>query len=318
VAAERIVGQLSIQAIKESDHLFEPLRNLAWSVATYAQAQFAEVGRLAVSMATSFDRALAEDAARTVQQLAASAPSLPQINVSPAMRAELDALKSYYYGDKSLFRSYAEERIGTNSAPIRVRLHHHIDGYGDELPLGYLPFLLAEYKTRLEQQKIVNGLSRKTAEVRQGINTSRYPSVNLALTAISKQGQTREQVLSEYIPGIAYIEAAEPSSRSSLSGRVANQLRREGIERPHKTGAVTATDPQDLTRLADEQELIAFAYRELIARKTYDAGLTQRELESWVFGELFGNQKAAEVLGRTPNQIAQEKFRARRKISRSA
>ena len=67
VAAERIVGQLSIQAIKESDHLFEPLRNLAWSVATYAQAQFAEVGRLAVSMTTSFDRALAEDTANTVQ-----------------------------------------------------------------------------------------------------------------------------------------------------------------------------------------------------------------------------------------------------------
>jgi hypothetical protein len=324
VAAERIVGQLSIQAIKESDHLFEPLRNLAWSVSTYAQAQFAEVGRSAVSMATSFDRALADDSARTVRLIADSAsslprmPSLPQINVSPAMRAELDALRSYYYGDKSLFRSYVEERIGTNSAAIRVRLHHHIDSYGDDLPLGYLPFLLAEHKTRVQQQKIANGLSRRTREVRQGINTSRHPSVNLALTAISKQGQTREQVLSEYIPGIAYIEAAEPSSRSSLSGRVANQLRREGIERPHKPGAVTATDPEDLTRLADEQELIAFAYRELIARKTYDAGLTQRELESWVFGELFGNQKAAEVLGRTPNQIAQEKFRARHKISRSA
>jgi hypothetical protein len=328
VAAERIVGQLSIQAIKESDHPFEPLRNLAWSVATYAQAQFAEVGRSAVSMATSFDRELAEDAARMGQLFAASAtslpqiPSLPQVRVSPAMRAELDALKSYLYGDGSVFRSYVEERIGTNSAPIRVRLHHHIDSCGDDLPLGYLPFLLTEYKMRFEQQKIANGLSRKTAEVRQGINTSRHPSVNLALTALSKQGQTREQVLSENIPGIAYIEAAEPSSRGYLSGRVANQLRREGIERPHKPGAVMATDPEDLTRLAtrraDEQELIVFAYRELIARKTSDSGLSQRELESWVFGELFGNQEAAEVLGRSPNQIAQEKLRAKRKISRSA
>ena len=227
------------------------------------------------------------------------------------MRAELEALKSYYYGDKSLFRSYAEERIGTNSAPIRVRLHHHIDGYGDDLPLGYLPFLLAEYKTRLEQQKIANGLSRKTAEVRQGINTSRYPSVNLALSALSKQGQTPEQVLSENIPGIAYIEAAEPSSRGSLSGRVANQLRREGIELPHKPGAVTATDPQYLTQFADEQELMAFAELALIARKKSDVGLSQQELESWAFGELFGNQEAAEVLGCAPNQIAQEKWRAR-------
>jgi hypothetical protein len=322
VAAERIAGQLTIQAIKESDHLFEPLRNLAWSVTTYAQAQFAEVGRLAVSMATSFDRALAEDAARTVQQFAASAPSLPQISVSTPRWAEVAALQSYLYGDKRLFRSYVEERIGTNSAPIRVRLHHHIDSCGDDLPFGYLPFLLAEYKTRLEQQKIANGLPRKTREMRQGINTSKYPSVNLALTALSKQGQTRDQVLSENIPGIAYIEAAEPSSRGSLSGRVANQLRREGIERPHKPGAVMATDPEDLTRLAtrraDEQELIVFAYRELIARKTSEAGLSQQELESWVLGERFGNQQAAEMLGRSPNQIAQEKLRANRKISRSA
>jgi hypothetical protein len=234
------------------------------------------------------------------------------------MRAELDALKSYLYGDKRLLSSYVEERIGTKSAPIRVKLHHHIDSYGDDLPLGYLPFLLAEYETRLEQQKIVNGLSRKTAEVRQGINTSRYPSVNLALTALSNQGQTREQVLSENIPGVSYIEAAEPSSRGSLSGRVANQLRREGIELPHKTGAVTATDPQYLTRLADEQELIAFTYRELIVRKTLDAGLSQQEVESWALGELFGNQQAAEMVGRPPNQIAQEKWRAKRKISRSA
>lgn len=324
VAAERIVGQLSIQAIKESDHLFEPLRNLVWSVSTYAQAQFAEVGRSAVSMATSFDRALADDSARTVRLITDSASSLPQINVSPAMRTELDAFKSYYYGDKSVFRSYVKERIGTNSAPIRVWLHHHIDSCGDDLPLGYLPFLLVEYKTRLEQQKFVNGLSRKTREVRQGINTSRYPSVNLALTALSKQGQTPEQVLSENIRGIAYIEAAEPSSRGSLSGRVANQLRREGIERPHETDSVTATDPQYLTRLADEQEfayeheLMAFAHRELIARKRHAAGLSQREWESWALGELLGNQEAAEVLGRSPNQIAQEKHRANRKIFRSA
>ena len=272
------------------------------------------------------DRALAEDAARTVRLIAASAPSLPQISVSPAMRAELDALKSYLYGDKSLFRSYVEERIGTKSAPIRVRLHHHVDSYGDDLPLGYLPFLLAEYENRLEQQKIANGFSRKTAEVRQGINMSRHPSVDLALTALTELGQTREQVLSENIPGLAYIEEADPSSRGSLSGRVANQLRREGIERPDKPGAVTATDPEDLTRLAtrlatrhaDEHELTVFAYRELIARKTNNAGLSRRELESWVLGELFGNQQAAEVLGRSPNQIAQEKFRAKRKISRSA
>src|SRR5215213_3169611 len=330
IAAERIVGQLSIQTIKESDHLFEPLRNLAWSVTTYAQAQFADVGRLAVSLARSVHRAQAEGAARTVRLIAASAPSapqmpsVPQISLSPAVRGELDALKSYLYGDESFFRSYVEEHIGTKSAPIRVRLHHHIDSCGDDLPLGYLPFLLAEFKTRLEQQKIAEGLSRKTAEVRQGINTSRYPSVNLALTALSKHDQTREQVLSENIPGVSYIEAAEPSSRASLSGRVANQLRREGIERPYEPGAVLATDPQYLTRLPDEQEfayeqeLMAFAHRELIARKTKDAGLSQRELESWVFGELFGNQKAAEVLRRTPNQIAQEKFRARRKISQSA
>src|SRR5215207_9132242 len=172
MAAERIVGELSIEKIIEIDHLFEPLCNLAQSVTTCAHAEFAEVGRSAASWARSFGNALAE------------------ISGSSATMAELEALQSYFYGDKSVFRSYVEERMGTKAALIRVRLHHHIDSYGDDLPLGYLPFLLAKYKTRSEQQKNEKGLARKTAQVREGINTSRYPSVDLALAAL-EQGQTR-------------------------------------------------------------------------------------------------------------------------------
>jgi hypothetical protein len=197
-------------------------------------------------------------------------------------------------------------------------LGHHIDQLGDDLPLGYVPAFLQAHKARNKQQKAPERWARKTAEVRKGINKSKHPHLDLALAALSEKGQTREQVLSDGIPGIAYIEEADPSSRGTLPGRVASQFRREGIELPHKPGAVTAKDPECLARFADEQELMAFAYRELIASKTYDAGLSQQELESWALAVLFGNQQAAEMLRRPPNQIAQEKLRARRKISQSA
>jgi hypothetical protein len=157
------------------------------------------------------------------------------------------------------------------------------------LPLHYVPRFLQVHKAKLDRRRAAEGLDLKTVEVRRGINTSRHHSVALALDVLRYKSQTSEQLLLEGIPGIAYIEEAEPSSNGSLSGRVANQVRREGLERPDKPGWVTATDPEVLTHFADEQELVAFAYRELVARKAYDAGLSQQELESWVLGELFGN-----------------------------
>ncbi len=134
------------------------------------------------------------------------------------------------------------------------------------------------------------------------------------------RGQSREQVLREMIPSVAYVEQANPSpgSKSELPGRVANQIRREGIEQPHAPDKVFAPGLDSLLGHADEVddevELATFAVCEQLAHMAEKAGVSEQEWESFVFGTVFGNQVAAEILDRPAKQVGVEKFRASNKL----
>jgi hypothetical protein len=183
---------------------------------------------------------------------------------------------------------------------------------------------LRSHRKKLRKAAEAEQVPELKAAIRKGIK--RFDSVDLALDRLAfkaqrhiAKGQTHEDVLEEMIPGISYVERAELQSDDEVAGKVANQIRREGLERPDDPDKVLAPGPDSLTKHADELELFAFAQCELLEHEMHEAGLSQQEAESWVFSTILGSDKeAAAVLGRPANQIAQEKLRAKRKLLRSA
>jgi hypothetical protein len=69
-----------------------------------------------------------------------------------------------------------------------------------------------------------------------------------------------------------------------------------------------------LNRREKSELVAAFAAREVLARRAYDAGVSEQEWEAFWAGTLFGNKAAAEIFGRSANQIGQEKHRAEKKL----
>jgi hypothetical protein len=184
---------------------------------------------------------------------------------------------------------------------------------GKSLPVPLLLRLLKHHRKRLEVKGGSARVQEQLRELRPGIK--RFPSVDLALNHLALKGQNEDEVLEEMIPGVAYVEQEDLPPGANLAGKVASQLRREGMERSDKPGMVFAPGPEHMLEpSADELELAAFADRELLARKIRDGKLLPRELESLVAGTLLGNKEAAKVLGRAANQIGQEKLRAINKL----
>jgi hypothetical protein len=208
----------------------------------------------------------------------------------------------------------AEERVGRKPDSLMVvKLKATLPQVG-ELSSRYMWELLDSHKARLRENEANDVWKRKQyRRVRRGIK--KYPQIDLALEALALKGQTHEQVLEETIPGIAYVvERIQPLADGKLAGQVASQICREGIEQPHVPGKVFAPGPEHLLGHADELGLTAFADRELLEWRAQEANVTEREWESFVLGTLYGNQAAAEICGRSANQVGVEKFRAENKL----
>jgi hypothetical protein len=241
----------------------------------------------------------------------------PEYEWPPEFLGACAAHGAYVLGDERPLRVWVERHIGQKpDSLMMVRLKTNDLGWGGELPLLYLFETLKHHRDRLVRKGEAARIERLAREVRRGIK--RYGSVNVALDALRVRGQTREGVLEEVIPGMAYLEREELPPGANLAGRVARQIRREGIEQPHDPGKVFPTDPEHLLIVADELGLAAFGDRELLAREVHKAGLSEQEIESFVFGVLLGNEQAGTVLRRSANQVAQEKFRAITKLRPTA
>jgi hypothetical protein len=182
----------------------------------------------------------------------------------------------------------------------------------DEMPLSDFWALLNRHKGRLTRDSELESVQRQTAAIRRGIK--KYPSVDLALNALATEEQTCDEVLEDMIPGVAYVERSKSPPPAKLPGKVANQIRREGLERPDDPGKVFAPGPEGLLEHADELELATFAVCEQLAHMAEKAGVSEQEWESFVFGTVFGNQEAAEILDRPAKQVGVEKFRASNKL----
>lgn len=203
---------------------------------------------------------------------------------------------------------------------LRVKLRQLVEKQGGEFELGYLTNLVKRHRQRLTRHTTARRIEEETGLVRRGIK--KFDSLAFALEALALQGQTHEQVLKDMIPGIAYAEKGELLRDGKLPGKVASQVRREGVERPDEPDKVVAVEPgyvlERATQRVDERELTAFAKRELAARRMHDAGLSPQEIASFAFGTIFGNKEAAEILGRPANQVGVERNRARKKLRSAA
>jgi hypothetical protein len=230
------------------------------------------------------------------------------------------AIVSYLDGHAKPLQSFVKKHVGGPPRPL-VFSALEARNIGDLDEIETWEFI--EYhRTQLERRNEGQDVLNRAPSIRQGIR--KYESVSLALDSLSVRGQSHEQVLRDMIPGVAYVEQANPwpSSKSKLPGRIANQIRREGIEQCHDPGKVFAPGPELLSELlsrhADALELAAFADRELLARRIQNARLSSQELESLWYGNLLGDREAGAFLERSANQVAQEKLRAIKKIYRSA
>ncbi len=211
---------------------------------------------------------------------------------------------------------------------LSTRLKHDLrrDDF-DEMPIEDFWDLLDYHKGRLTRDSEPERVQRETAAIRRGIK--KYPSFAVALDALRLEGQTRDEVLEEMIPGAAYTEKAELPPGGNLPGRVANAIRKEG------RGLLPPSEPQKSEEFGivgelkrpetkrpmppDVPEIAEFVTYESLKQDAIKAGLSAQELGSFVFGELLGlgDKKAAEVLGRPAKQVAQEKLRAKRKLRRA-
>jgi hypothetical protein len=196
---------------------------------------------------------------------------------------------------------------------LRSKLRQLVMQNGGQLEISYLMTLIDNHKGRLVRKAEAHSIGKQVEDIRGGIK--RFPSVDVALTTLALENQKKEEVLRDMIPGIAQVERQKPLGDVGLSGRVASQIRREGIERPDDPGRVFTPGPDRVVHHADELELAAFADRELVVAKANAAGLTVQEVESWMFSTVLdSNEEAAALLGRPSNQVRQEKFRASNKL----
>jgi hypothetical protein len=246
-------------------------------------------------------------------------------DMKAALEKEWDIALAAAEGDEErVWRLIKEESGYEPNALFKTALKSAEFPKARRWPLLGLRDALRSHRKRWRKAAEAERVPERNAAVRKGIK--RFESVDLALDRLAfkaqrhtAEGQTHEDVLEEMIPGIAYVERAELQSDDQVASKVANQIRREGLERPDDPGKVFAPGPDGLTKHTDELELFAFAQRELLAHKVHEAGLSRQEAESWMYSILLGSdKKAAAVLGRPANQVAQEKLRAKRKLRRSA
>ena len=186
-----------------------------------------------------------------------------------------------------------------------------------KLPLSTLLGLLDHHKARLHRPSR-SEVEAEASEIRRGIKVG-YASIRESIDRLAGQNQDRERVLHDEIPGAAYVERASLVDGQKLPGKVADRLRKEALERPDNPSTVSTPGHEYLSQLVDEVAdehtfLLAFAERERLAKAACDAKLSQQELESWFCANRYGNKEAAELLGRSANQVAQEKARANKKL----
>ena len=140
------------------------------------------------------------------------------------------AIVSYLDGDAKPLRSFVKKHVG---GPPRTFYFSALKAtnIGDLDEIETWEFI-EHHKSRLERKNEGQDVLNRVPIIRLGIS-KKHKSVDLALEALSERGQSREQVLREMIPGVAYVEQATPwpGSKSKLPGRIANQIRREGLER---------------------------------------------------------------------------------------
>jgi hypothetical protein len=236
---------------------------------------------------------------------------------SPMYREYWDATKQAMDGDEGPLRAWAHKHTGAKpDAVLRVRLAQH--EVGDLTPRETWAVVAAR-SARIKKKAKARDLEGRVAMLRGGIK--RYSWMDRALGFWRLSGQSYEEVLLKLIRVLDY-ELGDSYSEAELPGKIASQIRREGIEMPHEPDKVLAQGIDLPAKVmegnADEQVAFYFALREQLAQKVNAAKLSNQEQESWFFATLFGNVEAAAVLGRPANQVAQEKFRASKKLHQAS
>ncbi len=242
---------------------------------------------------------------------------LADFHATPEGHAFWEAAKAFARGDEAPMLELAKEGVEQErDALVVVKLREMLP-QADDLTPRYMWEFLDSHKTRLKSRAEAGRLP-EAAEIRSKIKAKGFASVDLALRYWGEGGEKRKDTLGDTIRNVAYIERAGLRAGSGkLAGRVASRLRREGIERPDKPGTVFAPGPEGVLMHADDQEAVAFASRELLTQKMFEAGVTDQEAESFEASVRLGsNEAASEEVGRSAGQVGVEKHRAFAKLRR--
>jgi hypothetical protein len=166
---------------------------------------------------------------------------LPTQNLLFGLEELFDALEEHTKGNEAPFWAWVKWRMRLRPDRIRLaRLQSWISREGRNLDIRALLDFVLGSKALLERKSDPNNdhksISVRTSELRQGIK--KFPSIDISLKALALDGQTSDEVLEEMIPGIAWVEQEELPPGGNLAGKIASEIRREGLKRPDKPGKV--------------------------------------------------------------------------------
>jgi hypothetical protein len=253
------------------------------------------------------------------------------VRVSPLA----EALRAYRAGDETLLWEFmGKRRLGHKiNAASKVSLRGEFRKAEEEHRLNpmQVPLLVVRREIdahggRLRQYGLES--EEKLREewkwgIREGI---KRPLVERALATFAVKGQVgkdgnippkvAEALLWNLLPGIAFVEDQHGDvPLRKVGGKVTDAIRHEAFESVGDPYRTAVYDPSWWERQGEDDGLLAFMQRERLAREVHDAGLSEQEMESWMFSIILeSNEDAADLLGRSPGQVAVEKSRAKEKL----
>jgi DNA-binding CsgD family transcriptional regulator len=259
---------------------------------------------------------IAEGPATTLEKWAKVASEVVW-EVSETLRV-IDELVEYHGGGEQgadiyvLALAYLEQKP---DAELEGRLRRIIRQYGDQIELRRLWKLPNRHKRRVSR----TGPSERVEKISSGFRRS-YSSYQEALNTLSNYYREDEtEVLKDAIRTEVCSEGAWLLLDRDIMNRAGNRIRRDATKAKRDSFASPLLLPDDrVSEKMGRVDLQAFDAVERLQQLMNRAGLSDKERESFLILGRMTSQQAAKELGRSPEQLRQEKLRSVKKLRQAA
>ncbi len=202
----------------------------------------------------------------------------------------------------------------TPDAALEARLRGLMQQYGDELELQQMWRLLDRDKKRVRS----TGPPARVENIRTGFK--QYGSYATALNALANYYLDNEtEILKDAIRDEVCSEGAWVLPNKDIMNRVGSRIRREATKAREGSFAAPLLLPDDqVSEDRGRVDLLAFDAAAHLQQLLNRADLSAQEEESFLILGRMTSKQAAKELGRSPEQIRQEKLRAVLKLRAAA